>query len=696
MQQNRAREEANEIKKRKEKAEVDRKRFNQASEPGTSLYLKKKQVAAHGIRFETMGKESILLIPMRDEKGEIQALQEIYPTKRTFGEDKKPRDKNFTNAVKGLFHVIGTIVDGKEIRVSEGYATAASCYESTGKIIPHVVVFSASAYSTIIPIIRKLYPNSKILICADNNIRDNPKEENTGRAEAERAAKGVDRCRIVFPTFAQGKDRDGEGKRYADFNDLMIVEGKREVEKQIAISQIAASTIHEELKQLANTLLDKEEPCANFSAKDLPKRLCEYIESRCESTDAHPIMITASVLSSISGIIKKRLYIPQGEYFQTLYPNLWMLNLYKSGGFKSTAMESGASIARGISKDVRKEMKDLDIQMIGVNDQQKKELENKKLEKSLNDVILPNKITAEAFLEHLGQGHSGVILTGEFGAWLQNMEKNHNVDLKAIFTELYDVPPAYRYKTKTQGDHILENPCFSISGVSTLAWLKENLKANDVSSGFFARFLLFTPPDQDPNYIPPALPRFTQPTNPNAELMIKETLKHMDEGYEYKLAPSAKLFFESSHNSLYSMTKSCSEKCQVILDPYLKRWSPYLLKLAMIMRLFEDPTSKEISDSSIQSAMSILLPAIKSTARLFEGELGESDQQRKRRLIFEWIRNRIDKGKSPTWAALITSNILDGGSTMYEYHMKTLVEGGQVNEIQKTLKKEWLYVPANK
>ncbi len=53
----------------------------------------------------------------------------------------------------------------------------------------------------------------------------------------------------------------------------------------------------------------------------------------------------------------------------------------------------------------------------------------------------------------------------------------------------------------------------------------------------------------------------------------------------------------------------------------------------MIMQLFEDPTSKEISDTAIHAAMSIIMPAIKSTAMLFEGELGESDHQKKCRLV---------------------------------------------------------------
>ena len=193
--------EAEEKKKREIQAVKDRERFEKALKIGDSPYLERKRVKAHGIRFEikaAAGKEeTILLIPMRDAKGEIQALEEIYPSKRLFTGSKKPRDKNFTNSTHGLFHVLGTIVNGKQIRVSGGYATAYSCYESTGENIPHAVAFSDGAFQTIVPILRRLYQDSHILICTDN--------DESGRSAAKAMAKTVENCSFVFPVFPEGK-----------------------------------------------------------------------------------------------------------------------------------------------------------------------------------------------------------------------------------------------------------------------------------------------------------------------------------------------------------------------------------------------------------------------------------------------------------------------------------------------------------
>ncbi len=332
----------------------------------------------------------------------------------------------------------------------------------------------------------------------------------------------------------------------------MLVSGANEVQRQINPSVISTSSVNEKLKDLSYNLIEKEEPCDCFLLSDLPKQIANYVNGICETTNAHPIMVTSSVLTTISAFLNKRVYIPEGEYFQTLYANLWLLNVTKSGQFKSTALNKGSKLALERSKIAIDKMKEIERKIRVENDKDKiKELENEMLIASLEDIVLPNKITAEALLSHLSAGHGGAIFTSEFGAWLQNFDKSHNTDLKAIFTELYDVPQSYRYKTKSQGDFILERPFFSICGVSTLSWLKANLKPDDVSSGFFARFLLFTPPHQDE--IPPALPRVIKPSDPHAEWMIKKTLENIEDSYCYKLSGSAKSQFEYIHNQLYQL-----------------------------------------------------------------------------------------------------------------------------------------------
>jgi len=223
LQEKRKKDEEKEIEKKRLKAVRDSERFNIASKTGLSPYLERKQVGAHGLRFD----DNLILIPMidlnLDETCQIQCLQEIYPEKKLFPDSPKLRDKNFTNKSGGLCHVIGELKDGKQIRVSEGYATSASVFESTGCSVPHVTAFSAGNYKHVIPILKERYPNSPIIICADNNIYEDKTKKNVGLNEAYNIAKKYN-CDVVFPVFPEGKQYDN-----ADFNDLMILEGKEAV-----------------------------------------------------------------------------------------------------------------------------------------------------------------------------------------------------------------------------------------------------------------------------------------------------------------------------------------------------------------------------------------------------------------------------------------------------------------------------------
>lgn len=621
-----------------------------------------------------------MVIPLKNIEGQIRSLQYI-----SLGKDKKSY-KTFLRGgeKKGNFFTIGELIDGQPFYISEGYATGISVHVAQEQ--PVVIAFGAGDIDPVLENLRKKYPTNEITIAGDN--------DETGIKKAEAAARKYN-CKLVFPEFPEDTKLDQNGKPYKDFNDLHQLFGLNEVQKQLSKPN-SPITAQDELKQLATGLLEKNEPCDGFSISDLPKQIADYIESLCEMTNAHPIMITSAVIVNISAFLKKRVYIPQGEFFQKLYTNQWHINVTKSGQFKTSALEKGFSLARQRSNEITSQIKPLESQIKYETEKNKKaELKKKLIEISKEDVLLPNKITAEALLEHLSQGHSGATMTSEFGAWLQNMDKSHNSDLKAIFTELYDVPAVYRYKTKDSGDFILEEPFFAICGVTTLSWLKNNLKPDDVQSGFFARFLVFAPPHQDE--IPPALPKFVRPSNPDAEWLVKKTLENMDAFYEYRFSPSARNLFVSMHESIYRMAKSYSDKCQQILDPYLKRWSPYILKIAMVMRLFEDSFSKELSDSSINSAMSILLPAIRSTASLFEGELGESDHQRKCRIVFDWICQKVKKTDRPVkWKDIISSKQLEGGSAEYGYICTTLVESGKLICTEHPIKKEWSYVPNNK
>lgn len=170
-------------------AEIKAYQFNAASKarmlwgralpaPPDHPYLVKKGVRAHGIRFlpewetwhePTPGKftklriKGVLLVPMRDETGELHNVQAIFPALCP----ELGRDKDFPPRArkKGLFHWIGPRTE--TVCLAEGYATAATIHEATGYRC--IVCFDAGNLPIVAETVRGMLPDVRIVVCADHD-----------------------------------------------------------------------------------------------------------------------------------------------------------------------------------------------------------------------------------------------------------------------------------------------------------------------------------------------------------------------------------------------------------------------------------------------------------------------------------------------------------------------------------------------
>ncbi len=206
--------------------------WDSANETGESLYLTRKRVNGYGVRHTPDG---WLLVPIRDAEGVLWNIQRIAPQKPADGPDKlylKGARKS------GLFHVIGELNGAAVVLVAEGYATAATLHEATGR--PVVVAFDAGNLKSVLPSIRKLCPSALLIICGDD---DKETEANTGRNPGRDAAEATakqgttkqGRAVAVFPTaLAEGG---------TDFNDMATHAGSDAVRDCIegAIEQAQAA-----------------------------------------------------------------------------------------------------------------------------------------------------------------------------------------------------------------------------------------------------------------------------------------------------------------------------------------------------------------------------------------------------------------------------------------------------------------------
>jgi len=163
-----------------------------------------------GLKIKSDGNR--LLIPLRDTQGTIHSLQFIDPIgNKLFLPD---------GAIKGHYFGIGK--PNGTLVVCEGYATGVSIHESTGHGV--AVAFNAGNLQSAARALRTKYPDIKIIVAGDN---DQFTEGNPGVAKAKEAAKAV-KGLIAVPEFKNIESKP------TDFNDLYLLEGADEVNKQIS------------------------------------------------------------------------------------------------------------------------------------------------------------------------------------------------------------------------------------------------------------------------------------------------------------------------------------------------------------------------------------------------------------------------------------------------------------------------------
>ncbi len=194
-----AKEEALRAAKRRCAAAEALRRFEAAREAGTSPYLVRKRVRAHGVRFEADG---TLLVPMRDAAGELVNVQAI-------ASDGGKRFLPGGPAVD-VWHWLGDPAGAPVVALAEGYSTAATVHEATG--LPVACAFNVNNLPRVARLVREVFPSASLVVCADD---DRETAERNGRNPGRLAAAEVERGgRAVVAVPAPLEP--GE----TDFNDL--------------------------------------------------------------------------------------------------------------------------------------------------------------------------------------------------------------------------------------------------------------------------------------------------------------------------------------------------------------------------------------------------------------------------------------------------------------------------------------------
>lgn len=265
-------------------------------------YLLAKGVTAHDVRIH----QGALLIPMRDETGDLHSLQFI-------GVDG---GKRFLSGgrVAGCYFLVGGTDD--ELCIVEGYATGATIHEATGCGV--AVAFNAGNLLPVALSLRRQYPERRLVICADDDIKTSG---NPGLSAARKAAQATGAL-LAVPDFGDCRPDDA-----TDFNDLHRLAGPPAVRDgikramQIEPASSTGSNAWLEPKPIVSTL----KPVPAFDAETLlPLALRAWVVDEAERMPCPPDFIAAPVVAALGSIIGARCAIkPKAHDSWLIVPNLW-------------------------------------------------------------------------------------------------------------------------------------------------------------------------------------------------------------------------------------------------------------------------------------------------------------------------------------------------------------------------------------
>ncbi len=288
-------------------------RWDAAAPADEHFYLKAKGVKAYGLKIEG----STLLIPMKDELGNLHSLQTI----------EEDGTKMFMpgGRVKGCYRGIGK--PNAILIVCEGYATGASIHEATGYAV--AVAFNAGNLEPVALALRTKYPSLKIIIAADD---DHQTDGNPGLTKATAAAQAVGGL-LAVPKFPEGRP-----DKATDFNDLHQLAGADAVKACIDAAQmcaVAGAGDWPDPTPLPNAL----PPVDRFDAELLPIALRGWVMDIAHRMQCPADFPAVAALVALSSLIGARAVIqPKAKDDWQVVPNLWGAVVGRPGVKKSPAL----------------------------------------------------------------------------------------------------------------------------------------------------------------------------------------------------------------------------------------------------------------------------------------------------------------------------------------------------------------------
>lgn len=469
-------------------------------------YLAVKAIQPFGIR----QLYDFLLVPVRDASGTLHDLQFIFP-------DGSKRFKSGT-AVTGCYHAIGK-PDGR-ILIAEGYATGATLHEFTDHAV--ACAFSAGNLRPVAEVLKKKYPDTILIICADN---DHATEGNPGLTKATEAARTVGGL-LAVPCFP-----DTRKQQNTDFNDLARLAGSEAVRKCIEMARnpenvpvCRVENIEEVNHWLEPVPLpDGLPPVKPLHPEMIPLPLRGWLMDIADRMQIPPDFSAAAAIVALGSIIGRGCGIhPKRHDDWLVVPNLWGAVVGLPSLMKTPAVSEAhrhlvrlESEAREAYLNATQEFEiDKEIQKVtrsAINDDIKKSVKSgrsEKVEEAREKLLALNLDepkrqrfqtqdgTVEKIGELLNENPRGLLVNrDELIGWFRSLDRDGREGDRAFYLEAWNGNRGFTYDRIGRGTMDIAALCISIFGAITPGSLSSYVyqanRGGNGDDGLLQRFQVF-------------------------------------------------------------------------------------------------------------------------------------------------------------------------------------------------------------
>jgi putative DNA primase/helicase len=676
-------------------------------------YLAVKAIHPFGIRqlYDS------LLVPVRDASGTLHGLQFISP-------DGSKKFKSGT-AVAGCYHAIGK-VNGK-ILIAEGFATGATLHEITGHAV--ACAFSAGNLKQVAEALKKKYPDTILVICADD---DYATEGNPGLSKATIAAQVV-AALLAVPCFP-----DTRKQQDTDFNDLARLAGSEIVRNCIEMARNIKNVPAHRVESTEDAdhwpepipLPDGLPPVKPLHPEMIPLPLRGWLMDIAERMQIPPDFSAAAAVVALGSIIGRGCGIhPKRHDDWLVVPNLWGAVVGRPSLMKTPAVSEAhrhlirlESEAREAYLNATQEFEiDREIQKVkksAITDDIKKAARKgnavmiedgreKLLALTLDEPKRQRFQTQDGTVEKIGEllneNPRGLLVNrDELIGWFRSLDRDGREGDRAFYLEAWNGNRGFTYDRIGRGTMDIAALCISIFGAITpgplSSYVYQANRGGNGDDGLLQRFQVFVWPNAPAEW--KNVDRFPDTVEKNRAWEIFKALSGdipgavMEEEAAIpalRFSPAGQEVFDSWRHELEMRLRS-DHGLTPALESHLTKYRKLMPSLALIFHLVDVADGNEPGPVSEQAAFmaTAWCDYLESHAYRLYGGMVAPGMEAAREIIRHINRGAIRDGATlreiwrPQWSKLTSSEEVKAGiEVLVEYDWLTVEKeqtGGRPTE----------------